>query len=58
MLGVTRAGAVVFPPVPAFYIRPASVEELVDQSVGRILDLFDLDTGDFERWSGKLCTSI
>lgn len=54
MLGVTRAGAVVFPPVPAFYIRPASVEELVEQSVGRILDLFDLDTGGFERWGGKL----
>lgn len=56
MLGVTRAGAVVFPPVPAFYIRPASVDELVEQSVGRILDLFDLDTGGFERWGGKLCT--
>ncbi|KAL4943114.1 hypothetical protein BDV06DRAFT_234973 [Aspergillus oleicola] len=52
MLEVTRAGAIIFPPVPAFYIRPASVEELIDQSVGRVLDLFDLDTGDFERWEG------
>ncbi|KAL4949836.1 Phenylacrylic acid decarboxylase [Aspergillus filifer] len=52
MLEVTRAGAVIFPPVPALYIRPASVEELIDQSVGRVLDLFDLDTGDFERWEG------
>jgi 4-hydroxy-3-polyprenylbenzoate decarboxylase len=52
MLDVTRAGAVVFPPVPALYIKPATVDDLIDQSVGRILDLFDLDTGDFERWNG------
>lgn len=52
MLEVSRAGAVIFPPVPAYYIRAASVDDLVDQSVGRMLDLFDLDTGDFERWEG------
>ncbi|RFU72119.1 phenylacrylic acid decarboxylase [Trichoderma arundinaceum] len=52
MLDVTRTGAVIFPPVPAFYIRPSSVDDLVDQSVGRMLDLFDLDTEDFERWNG------
>lgn len=52
MLTVTQSGAVIFPPVPAFYIRAAGVDELVDQSVGRILDLFDLDTGEFERWNG------
>ncbi|KAJ5112033.1 Phenylacrylic acid decarboxylase [Penicillium argentinense] len=52
MLEITRAGAVIFPPVPAYYIRAAGIEELVDQSVGRMLDLFDLDTGDFERWEG------
>lgn len=52
MLEVTRAGAVIFPPVPAFYIRSDGLEELMDQSVGRMLDLFDLDTGDFERWNG------
>ncbi|RDW67260.1 UbiX family flavin prenyltransferase [Aspergillus mulundensis] len=52
MLEVTRAGAIIFPPVPAYYIRPSSVEDLVDQSVGRVLDLFDLETGDFERWEG------
>lgn len=52
MLDVTRAGAIVFPPVPAYYIRPASVDDLVNQSVGRMLDLFDLDTEEFERWSG------
>lgn len=52
MLSITQSGAVIFPPVPAFYIRPAGVEELVDQNVGRMLDLFGLDTGDFERWNG------
>ncbi|KAL6891999.1 putative phenylacrylic acid decarboxylase [Trichoderma evansii] len=52
MLQVTRAGAVVFPPVPALYIKPASVDDLIDQSVGRILDLFDLDTKEFDRWTG------
>ncbi|KAJ5882623.1 uncharacterized protein N7529_001295 [Penicillium soppii] len=52
MLEVSRAGAIIFPPVPAYYIRAASVEDLVDQSVGRMLDLFDLDTGDFARWEG------
>lgn len=52
MLEVSRAGAVIFPPVPAYYIRAASVEDLVDQSVGRMLDLVDLDTGDFARWEG------
>ncbi|KAL3448375.1 flavoprotein [Aspergillus insuetus] len=52
MLEVTRAGAVIAPPVPAFYIKPGSVEDLIDQSVGRMLDLFGLDTEGFERWEG------
>lgn len=52
MLSATQSGAVIFPPVPAFYIRPGSVDDLVNQSVGRMLDLFDLDTEDFERWDG------
>ncbi|KAL4881914.1 flavoprotein [Aspergillus karnatakaensis] len=52
MMTVTQAGAVVFPPVPAFYIRPGNVGELVEHSVGRMLDLFGLDTAEFERWEG------
>lgn len=52
MLTLSRSGAMIFPPVPAFYIRPSSVEDLVNQSVGRMLDLFNLDAGNFERWSG------
>ncbi|KAK9311736.1 flavoprotein [Lipomyces starkeyi] len=52
MLSVSQSGAIIFPPVPAFYIRPSSVDDLVNQSVGRMLDLFDLDMGNFERWTG------
>ena len=52
MLSLTQNGAIIFPPVPAFYNRPASLDDMVDHTVGRILDLFDLDTGDFERWDG------
>ena len=50
MLRVTEMGAIVAPPVPAFYTRPASVAEIVDQSVGRVLDLFDVDSGLPKRW--------
>ncbi|CAG8009584.1 unnamed protein product [Penicillium olsonii] len=52
MTTVTEAGAIIFPPVPAYYIKPSSIDDLVDHSVGRMLDLFDLDTEAFERWGG------
>jgi 4-hydroxy-3-polyprenylbenzoate decarboxylase len=50
MLAVSELGAIIAPPVPAFYARPASLAELVDQSVGRVLDLFDLESGGVRRW--------
>ncbi len=53
MASVTEAGAVVFPPVPAFYARPASLDEMVDHTVGRVLDLFDIDAGLVRRWTGE-----
>lgn len=53
MAAVTEAGAIVYPPVPAFYARPKSIEEMVDHSLGRVLDLFDIDLGTVRRWSGK-----
>lgn len=52
MLTASQSGAIIFPPMPAFYIRPSSIDDLIDQNVGRMLDLFDIDTGDFERWNG------
>jgi flavin prenyltransferase len=50
MTTVTEAGAVVFPPVPAFYAKPQSLEEMVDHSVSRALDQFGLDTERIEAW--------
>jgi 4-hydroxy-3-polyprenylbenzoate decarboxylase len=52
MAAVTEAGAIVYPPVPAFYARPASIEEMVDHSLGRMLDLFGIETGTVRRWAG------
>lgn len=50
MTAVTEMGAIVSPPVPAFYNRPKTIEALVDQTIGRALDLFDLDTENVTRW--------
>jgi flavin prenyltransferase len=47
---VTEAGGVIMPPVPAFYPRPKSIEELVDHTVGRALDLFGIEGVNFPRW--------
>ncbi len=52
MTAVTEYGAVVMPPVPAFYTRPKTVEDIVNQTVGRVLDQFDLDADIFARWQG------
>jgi len=53
MTAVTEIGAIVMPPVPAFYARPATVADIVTQSVGRALDLFGLELAAVKRWSGK-----
>jgi 4-hydroxy-3-polyprenylbenzoate decarboxylase len=50
MLAVTEMGAIVSPPVPAFYARPKSIADLVDHTVARALDLFGIDTGHTPRW--------
>jgi flavin prenyltransferase len=50
LLKLARLGAIIAPPVPAFYIRPKSVDALVDHTVGRLLDLLDLDTDLPHRW--------
>lgn len=52
MTALTEMGAVIAPPLPAFYARPKSIEDIVDQSVGRALDLFGLDWSAVRRWDG------
>lgn len=52
MVAVTEMGGVVFPPVPAFYNRPASVEALVDHTVGRVLDLLGVSQSLAPEWRG------
>jgi 4-hydroxy-3-polyprenylbenzoate decarboxylase len=48
-----QLGAVIAPPMPAFYNRPKTIDDLVNHSVGRVLDLFDLDAGILKRWEGS-----
>ena len=50
MLTLSEMGAIVAPPVPAFYNRPKSLDDVVDHTVGRLLDLFGLETGRVKRW--------
>ena len=52
MLQATQSGAIIMPPVPAFYARPQTVDDIVNHSVGRVLDLFDIETTLVERWPG------
>ena len=53
MLAATEMGAIIAPPVPAFYARPQNLQQMIDHTLGRVLDLFDLDTGRINRWSGS-----
>ncbi len=50
MTTLSEMGAIIYPPVPAFYPRPETIEDVVDQTVGRALDQFDLDVGIVRRW--------
>lgn len=52
LVALAEMGAVIAPPVPAFYARPASIDEMVDQSVGRALDVLGLDWSGVRRWQG------
>jgi len=52
MLAATENGAIIVPPVPAFYHKPKSIDDVVDQTVGRCLDLFDIEIGLVKRWLG------
>lgn len=52
MAAVTEMGGILYPPVPAFYAKPDSLQQMVDHTVGRVLDLFDLNSGLSHRWTG------
>ena len=51
MATLAEIGAIIAPPVPAFYNRPETLDDVIDHTVGRVLDLFNLDTGRVKRWS-------
>jgi polyprenyl P-hydroxybenzoate/phenylacrylic acid decarboxylase-like protein len=52
MAAVTEMGAIVFPPLPAFYARPKSLDDMVAHSVARVLDLFGIHSPKLVRWQG------
>jgi flavin prenyltransferase len=53
MAAVTEMGGIIYPPMPAFYGKPKSLDDLINETVGRVLELFDIDPGDlFKPWLG------
>jgi 4-hydroxy-3-polyprenylbenzoate decarboxylase len=50
LVTVSELGAIVAPPMPAFYNKPKTLDDVIDHTVGRVLDLFGLDTGKVKRW--------
>jgi 4-hydroxy-3-polyprenylbenzoate decarboxylase len=53
MLAVTEMGGIILPPIPGFYSRPQSVEEIVDHTVGKVLDLLNVEHDLYRRWAGE-----
>lgn len=50
MMSVTQMGGIIYPPVPSFYNHPQTIEDLINETVGRVLDLFELETHLVKRW--------
>jgi 4-hydroxy-3-polyprenylbenzoate decarboxylase len=50
MSAATEAGAVIYPPVPAFYARPRNVEDIIENTVGRVLSRMGIDNDFYQRW--------
>lgn len=53
MASVTEIGAIVAPPMPGFYAQPQTLDDVINHTVGRVLDLFGIDSGLVKRWTGK-----
>jgi len=49
---LTEMGAIIMPPVPAFYHKPKTVEDIIDYTIGKVLDIFDIEHNLFQRWAG------
>jgi polyprenyl P-hydroxybenzoate/phenylacrylic acid decarboxylase-like protein len=58
MAAVTEMGGVIFPPVPAFYSRAKTIDDLVNHTVGRVLDLFGVEHEAIKRWQGMKHDSV
>ena len=56
MLKLSRMGAVIMPPLPAFYTRPQSLDDVVNHTVARLLDQFGIDAPGMKRWNGEMGT--
>jgi flavin prenyltransferase len=52
MTAITEMGGVILPPMPSFYHKPQTIADIVDQTVGKVLDQFDIPHGLFNRWGG------
>jgi flavin prenyltransferase len=52
MVKVADLGGIILPPIPAFYFGPRTIEDLINHTVGKILDLLDIDHSLFKRWDG------
>lgn len=49
---LSEMGAIIMPPVPSFYHRPKTIEDIIDHTLGKILDIFDIEHNLFQRWAG------
>lgn len=52
MVSITKMGGIIMPPIPAFYHKPRTLQDIVDHTIGKALDLFNIEHNLFDRWSG------
>ena len=52
---LTEMGAIIMPPVPAFYHRPETIQDIINHTIGKVLDIFDIEHNLFQRWAGLQC---